>query len=195
MTFNTVLDLKIDLGDSRPCFRHPCAPTHHPGPFEHIKFRIFIIALPRSSKSRFFGKLKLKMTGVVTNPFQWKKFWTFPRLIGSQEGLYIYPLWVEESTLQVTHVVRYTVLGVPLNRDSGFKRNHQNSVLEDPKFLNCDWVPINAWKNIKFSPFFVLIDTDEGSLHEKRIFNVIYTDSVLCNDPRYKNWQYDIKYG
>ena len=58
--------------------------------------------------------------------------------------VYIYLLWVEESTLQVTHVVRYTVLGVPLNRDSGFKRNHQNSVLEDPKFLNCDWVPINS---------------------------------------------------
>ena len=79
------------------------------------------------------------------------------------------------------------ILGVPLNRDSTFKRNHQNSVLEVPKFLDCDWVPINARKTIKFSSFFVLVDTDEGSLHEKLIFNEIYTDSVICNDPRHKN--------
>ena len=46
MVFNTVLDLKIDLGGIRARFRYPCASTHHRGPFEHIKFRIF---LPRSS--------------------------------------------------------------------------------------------------------------------------------------------------
>ena len=69
MTIWIVFEAKFDLEDSRPCSRHLSAPIHHPGPFEHIKFRIFIIALPRSSKSWFFGILKLKGTGVVTNPF------------------------------------------------------------------------------------------------------------------------------
>ena len=86
-------------------------------------------------------------------------------MVGTQEGLYIYPVWVEKSILKVTHVIIHPTLEVPLNRDTEFKRNHQNSVLEVPKFLNCDWVPINARKIIKFSSFFVLIDTDEGSLH------------------------------
>ena len=45
MLFRPFLDLKIDLRDIRVRSRHPCAPTHHPGPFEHIKFRIFF---PRS---------------------------------------------------------------------------------------------------------------------------------------------------
>ena len=36
-----VLNLKLDLEGSRPRSRYPCAPTHHPGPFEHIEFRIF----------------------------------------------------------------------------------------------------------------------------------------------------------
>ena len=41
MTFETVLDLKFDLEDSRPCFRHSCASPDHYGPLEHIRFRIF----------------------------------------------------------------------------------------------------------------------------------------------------------
>ena len=38
----TVFNIKFDLEGSRSRLRHPCAPTHHPGSFEHIKFRIFI---------------------------------------------------------------------------------------------------------------------------------------------------------
>ena len=48
-------DIKFDLGDFRSRSRHLSAPTHHPGPFVSLKSRIFIIALPRSSKSWFFG--------------------------------------------------------------------------------------------------------------------------------------------
>ena len=44
------LELKLDLDNYRSCFTHLFASTHHPGPSEHLRFRIFIKALPRSSK-------------------------------------------------------------------------------------------------------------------------------------------------
>ena len=63
----TVLELKFDVESFISCFIHSWAPTHPPGPSEHIKFRIFVTALPRSSKSWFYGKLRLKVPGIVTN--------------------------------------------------------------------------------------------------------------------------------
>ena len=44
------LKLKLDLDSYRSCFTHLSTSTHHPGPSEHLRFRIFIKALPRSSK-------------------------------------------------------------------------------------------------------------------------------------------------
>ena len=41
-------------------------------------------------------------------------------------------------------------------------------------------------KSVKFSSFFIYIETHEESLHEKLIFNLIYTDSGVCNDPRHR---------
>ena len=59
----TVFDVKFDLEDYRVWFRHLCAPTHRPGPFEHPKFRIFFTTWSRSSKSRFFRKIEIKSDG------------------------------------------------------------------------------------------------------------------------------------
>ena len=113
----TIFDCKFDLDDSRWCFRHLSTPTHRPGPFEHLKFRIFIKTLPRSSKSWFSVKLKLKETEVVTNYFNDKLFWIFPRLIGTQLGLSITTLSVEKSLLQITHMIIYILMEDQLNRD------------------------------------------------------------------------------
>jgi len=55
MTVNSDFDRACDLEDSRSCSWHFFAPTHHPGPTETRKFKIFINALPRSSNSWFFG--------------------------------------------------------------------------------------------------------------------------------------------
>ena len=91
MVFNTVLDLKIDLGGIRARFRYPCASTHHRGPFEHIKFRIF---LPRSSppcldhqNHDLLGKLELKVTGVVTNTFSTNFFLNLFSIDRSPRGI------------------------------------------------------------------------------------------------------------
>ena len=54
------------------------------------------------------------------------------------------------------------------------------------KFLSCDWVSINTSKTINFSSFHFRIEKHEGSLHEKLIFSLIYTDSEVCNDPRHR---------
>lgn len=72
MSFGTDFEFLCEPDEPRSSFRHPCAPNHRPGPSEPIRFRIFIITLPRSSKSWFFGKLKLKgmRMRVVTNTFQ-----------------------------------------------------------------------------------------------------------------------------
>jgi hypothetical protein len=69
MSFETDFEFLCEPDESRSSSRHPCAPNHRPGSSEHTRFRIFIITLPRSSKSWFFGKLKLKGTRVVTNIF------------------------------------------------------------------------------------------------------------------------------
>ena len=84
-------------------------------------------------------------------------------------------------------MIIHPTLGVTVNRGTGFNRNHQNSVLELPKFLDFDCISINTSKIVNFLSFPFPIDTDERSLHEKLVFNEIYTDSVICNDPRHKN--------
>ena len=51
MSVTTDFDFAYESDDSRSRSRHLSAPTHRPGPFASLKARIFIIALPRSSKS------------------------------------------------------------------------------------------------------------------------------------------------
>ena len=60
----TIFNIKIDSDGPRSRSRHLCAPNHHPKPFEHIKFRIFVVTLPRPSKSCFFFReIKIKNAG------------------------------------------------------------------------------------------------------------------------------------
>jgi len=60
MVFITDSDLAYEPDDSISSSRHPCAPNHRAGPFEHNRFRIFIIALLRSSKIMIFRGIEIK---------------------------------------------------------------------------------------------------------------------------------------
>ena len=69
MTLITDFDIAYEVDDSRSCFRHCFAPPYHPGSTDLLTVRIFLNALPQSSKSWFLEKSRLKGTGVVTNYF------------------------------------------------------------------------------------------------------------------------------
>ena len=111
------------------------------------------------------------------------------RLMGPQEGLSITTLSVEQMTLQITYITQVIIhspLGVTLNRGTEVTRKFENPVLELSKFLDLDSVSINPSKIINFSSFSLFMEAHEGSLHEKIFFNLIYTDSGICNDPRHR---------
>ena len=111
VVFIADFDRVYEPGDSRSRSRHLSAPTHRPGPFASIKSRIFIIALPRSSKNHdFSSNWDKKRRGLLQIHFNDKMFWTFSRLVGPQEGLSIYVLWVEKSTCEVDHVFIVSLL-------------------------------------------------------------------------------------
>jgi hypothetical protein len=67
MTLITDFEIADEQDDSRSRCRHFFTPPYHSGSTDILQFRIFLNALPQSSKSWFLGKLRLKGTGVVTN--------------------------------------------------------------------------------------------------------------------------------
>ena len=116
MTVVTVFDLKIDLDHFRSRFRHLSAPTHRSGPFGSLRMRIFVTALPRSSKSWVFVIWIFEFQKTVNGHINGKFLYFGSRLVGPREGLSISTLSVEIYNVKVTYTITHSLLGVELTQ-------------------------------------------------------------------------------
>ena len=168
----------IDLEGPRSCSRHPCSSTHRTGPFEHTKYRIFIITLPRSSKSWFLlyfsGNWNKKGRGLLQMYFNAQLFWIFSPLVGSQEGLSISPLCIEKSISKITLMPRSCTTAGCTKIPREFRS--QTNVSDGTFQVNYElWViDTKQPKIIRFSLFLFMLETDTELEHEKIIFNQNY---------------------
>jgi len=122
MTLITDFDIAYEPDDSRSCSKHFFTCPYHPGSTEILKFRIFLNALPQSSKIMILREIEIKGVGdcyklILTVIFS-RSFpdWSDPKGVCAS----ISSLWVEKYVLQVAHTITYFLLGVRLNRDTIF---------------------------------------------------------------------------
>ena len=97
-----------------------------------------------------------------------------------------YTRWIFKYKIILHHKVWSYLLGVELNRDPDSQENSEIPFLGASEFLDFNSVSINPSKIINFSSFSLFMEAHEGSLYEKIFFNLIYTDSGICNDPRHR---------
>ena len=104
MVFIIDFDLTYEPDDSISSSRHLCAPNHRTGPFEHIRFRIFITVLVRSSKIMIFREIEIKRAegcykSIPTgNFFETFLDWSDPKRVC------LYQLWGSRNPFSKSHI-------------------------------------------------------------------------------------------
>ena len=169
MTLITDFEIADEQDDSRSRCRHFFTPPYHSGSTDILQFRIFLNALPQSSKIMIFREIEIKRDGgcykfIVTVIFL-KSFpdWSVPKRVcpyqvcGSRNTFFKSPMWL-----------RTIYWGWDLIRGLIFKDFPSKSWFSGPKSV-FDSISTNRSISISFSLILFMPKGDDRSFHEDLI--------------------------
>ena len=183
MRLITDFDIVYESDDSRSRFRHFFTSPYHSGSTGLLKFRVFLSALPQSSKIMIFREIEIKGAGgcykLILTVIFLKSFpdWSDPKRVcpyqvcGSRNTFFKSPTWLHTMywgwNLIGTLLFKDFPLQITIFRSEiGFRLNINNQIDIDQFFINSlhvwRWWQIISWSSHFRNVFVhcVLFDSD-----------------------------------